>query len=635
MPIYPSGLSDAQKAAYDRRQTQFKESALGGEQAILGLKPVGEFNLREAIGQGRAAAIQNAAARAQSAAVNLARNPTSTTAAEQFRSLTETFRSGLSGLPSEVVSQLQVSTVPLGNIRAQKGGYSTTGTETIGGAQFSSGAAATRLAPEAGGLSSGQLGQIEPGRFTSLTSPTFRAGDFAEESYQAARFPISSAPATGTLVVPPPTTAQATPTNLWEFYTQRGQGLPSIQERSTLYESLGVGPASSYLAAGADNAAENQALLGALLAEERKAFPDRRVERTPIPQTLRVPTGQEDIKITEDISTTVPEAQAYSDARAFYEAESQRSNQRYRDIEKAMRGAIETRGTERGAETARLEEQYKVSANQSRLDEILALVGAETAAYAETRQNLQAETLPEGLSRGHLQKIARDNLYKMEILQAEGKALQGQLSTAEKRIDRALDLKFFTDAQFLSNLNNQLSRMEREGTADEKRRAEIMKATTKRQEDELKERKDMEKDVATFFANNAEAFRQAGVSMDEAITMGLTRATQAATPFLAAQERRDIRGQEALIATREAPKEKTKAELETQFIQYTLKIPENSMTVAQIQEQARKLGLDPLKTSLAGAIEAVNTVTGFTRGGEKLFRPFFKALGLRTTDIPD
>ena len=368
---------------------------------------------------------------------------------------------------------------------------------------------------------------------------------------EATRFPISSAPATGTLVVPPPTTAQATPTNLWEFYTQRGQGLPSIQERSTLYESLGVGPASSYLAAGADNAAENQALLGALLAEERKAFPDRRVERTPIPQTLRVPTGQEDIKITEDISTTVPEAQAYSDARAFYEAESQRSNQRYRDIEKAMREAIETRGTERGAEVARLEEQYKVSANQARLDEILALVGAETAAYAETRQNLQAETLPEGLSRGHLQKIARDNLYKMEILQAEAKALQGQLSTADQRIDRALDLKFFTDAQFLSNLNSQLNRMEREGTADEKRRAEIMKEATKRQEAELKERKDMEKDVAIFFANNAEAFRQAGVSMDEAITMGLTRATQAATPFLAAQERRDIRGQEALIAGRE------------------------------------------------------------------------------------
>tara|TARA_R100000049_G_C1928562_1_gene72690 strand:- start:188 stop:1162 length:975 start_codon:yes stop_codon:yes gene_type:complete len=216
-----------------------------------------------------------------------------------------------------------------------------------------------------------------------------------------------------------------------------------------------------------------------------------------------------------------------------------------------MREAIETRGTERGAEVARLEEQYKVSANQARLDEILALVGAETAAYAETRQNLQAETLPEGLSRGHLQKIARDNLYKMEILQAEAKALQGQLSTADQRIDRALDLKFFTDAQFLSNLNSQLNRMEREGTADEKRRAEIMKEATKRQEAELKERKDMEKDVAIFFANNAEAFRQAGVSMDEAITMGLTRATQAATPFLAAQERRDIRGQEALIAGRE------------------------------------------------------------------------------------
>ena len=446
---------------------------------------------------------------------------------------------------------------------------------------------------------------------------------------EATRFPISSAPATGTLTVPPPTTAQATPTNLWEFYTQRGQGLPSIQERSTLYESLGVGPASSYLAAGADNAAENQALLGALLAEERKAFPDRRVERTSIPQTLRVPTGEEDIKITEDISTTVPEAQAYSDARAFYEAESQKSNQRYRDIEKAMRGAIETRGTERGAEAARLEEQYKVSANQSRLDEILALVGAETAAYAETRQNLQAETLPEGLSRGHLQKIARDNLYKMEILQAEGKALQGQLSTAEERIDRALDLKFFTDSQFLSNLNSQLSRMEREGTADERRRVEIMKATTQRQEAELKERKGMEKDVATFFAKNAEAFRQAGVSMDEAITMGLTRAKEAASSFLAAQERRDIRGQEALLADREAPKEKTKAELETQFIQYTLRIPENSMTVAEIQEQARKQGLDPLKKSLAGAIEAVNTVSGFTRVGEQVTRPFWEFLGLR------
>jgi hypothetical protein len=189
-------------------------------------------------------------------------------------------------------------------------------------------------------------------------------------------------------------------------------------------------------------------------------------------------------------------------------------------------------------------------------------------------------------------------------------------------------LKFFTDSQFLSNLNSQLSRMEREGTADERRRVDIMKATTQRQEAELKERKGMEKDVATFFAKNAEAFRQAGVSMDEAITMGLTRAKEAASSFLAAQERRDIRGQEALLATREAPKEKTKAELETQFIQYTLRIPENSMTVAEIQEQARKQGLDPLKKSLAGAIEAVNTVSGFTRVGEQVTRPFWEFLGL-------
>ena len=133
-------------------------------------------------------------------------------------------------------------------------------------------------------------------------------------------------------------------------------------------------------------------------------------------------------------------------------------------------------------------------------------------------------------------------------------------------------------------------------------------AMAKANEVHQEERKDMEKDVATFFANNAEAFRQAGVSMDEAITMGLTRAKEAASSFLAAQERRDIRGQEALLATREAPKKKTKADLESLFIQYTLKIPENTMTVAEIQREARNLGLDPLKPSLAGAIEAVNTV---------------------------
>ena len=51
-----------------------------------------------------------------------------------------------------------------------------------------------------------------------------------------------------------------TPTNLYEYYTGKGQKLPSVQERSSIYERAGLGSALSYTG----TAPQNTALLGYL-----------------------------------------------------------------------------------------------------------------------------------------------------------------------------------------------------------------------------------------------------------------------------------------------------------------------------------------------------------------------------------
>lgn len=54
----------------------------------------------------------------------------------------------------------------------------------------------------------------------------------------------------------------ATPTTLYEYYTGKGQTLPSVQERAPVYQQYGLGSSSDY----AGTAEQNTALLGKLLA---------------------------------------------------------------------------------------------------------------------------------------------------------------------------------------------------------------------------------------------------------------------------------------------------------------------------------------------------------------------------------
>lgn len=55
----------------------------------------------------------------------------------------------------------------------------------------------------------------------------------------------------------------AKPTNLFEYYKQQGESLPSIQERSKLYENLGLGSAKAY----SGSAFQNKKLLDALQSD--------------------------------------------------------------------------------------------------------------------------------------------------------------------------------------------------------------------------------------------------------------------------------------------------------------------------------------------------------------------------------
>jgi hypothetical protein len=79
--------------------------------------------------------------------------------------------------------------------------------------------------------------------------------------------------------------------NLYDFYTGQGQALPSVQERSSIYEQAGLGSASTY----AGTAEQNTALLGKLQGGFKAEVPSqittndmsKAVTASPLPQEVQ------------------------------------------------------------------------------------------------------------------------------------------------------------------------------------------------------------------------------------------------------------------------------------------------------------------------------------------------------------
>lgn len=95
-------------------------------------------------------------------------------------------------------------------------------------------------------------------------------------------------------IPPAPATAQPIASNLFEFYEQRrptsGIALPSVAERSQLYEAFGLGTQADYIQAAPDNVEENQRLLAELLRRERQGVTDQQISPpTKIPDTIAPP----------------------------------------------------------------------------------------------------------------------------------------------------------------------------------------------------------------------------------------------------------------------------------------------------------------------------------------------------------
>lgn len=118
---------------------------------------------------------------------------------------------------------------------------------------FSSGEVKETDAPTRGGVGS-----------TSVNLAAYVSGSEATSKPNTGG--TSPAPSTGTAVsspVPVATKPGSSATTLYEWYTAQGLSLPSVSERSAVYESLGLGPKSYYTG----TAEQNVRLLAALKAK--------------------------------------------------------------------------------------------------------------------------------------------------------------------------------------------------------------------------------------------------------------------------------------------------------------------------------------------------------------------------------
>jgi hypothetical protein len=219
-------------------------------------------------------------------------------------------------------------------------------------------------------------------------------------------------------------------TNLYEYYASQGKTLPSLTERQSIAQQAGI---SGYAGTADQNTQ--------LLAHLQKTAP-----ATPVPSSTA--TNLEDLARTGKITTTPPAAPAF-------------------DLSKEL---ADFTAPKKPTEQDILADPA-VQQQQNTLNEITKQLNLYTIQTERLKDTALDSGYTTGFGSAAAARTAKDRAYDAMVLAANADAIRGNLSLAETRAERALQIKYDTATERIRQIRGDIIKNYDTFTAGEKKLA--------------------------------------------------------------------------------------------------------------------------------------------------------------------
>lgn len=223
---------------------------------------------------------------------------------------------------------------------------------------------------------------------------------------------------------------------LYDYYTSKGQALPSVQQRAPIYAQQGG--QGTYTG----TAEQNTFLLGKLQAPPAQTgVPSPTVPTTigasnlqGTTQPMQIPPYQAPQQNVPDINTLLAQFNAPSADQSAAQGEQG-------DILAQTKAILDKQGSQ-GARQSELEGQLGVPELNKNLVEIQNQIRALNAEAFQQTQNQEGRLVPQMAIVGEQERIQRLNAARQYGLAATAQAMQGSLALAQDSVERALRSEF-------------------------------------------------------------------------------------------------------------------------------------------------------------------------------------------------
>jgi hypothetical protein len=282
-------------------------------------------------------------------------------------------------------------------------------------------------------------------------------------------------------------------TNLFEYYQEQGQALPSVQERSSTYESLGLGSADSYVGSAEQNTQFLQTLQSGGTATQEPTF--QVFEPAPIPTDSLNQTVQQ---LPDPNQIQQQPVQSFEELTRDFQTQTSPQQQQLEQQQSGLLDELEGLISQSGEESQRLTELEgelgvnDIQRNIGELDkQIMGLVNQAKQAEV-TSQGRQASGFA---IKGEQAQIARQLQAQTFGLAAAKAAMQGDLALAQQRVQRALDAEFGALRADIEAKKFLLDNVRADLSEEQEQRAQIFEAKLADREAQIAQEQQSKEDI--------------------------------------------------------------------------------------------------------------------------------------------
>lgn len=243
----------------------------------------------------------------------------------------------------------------------------------------------------------------------------------------------------------------AQPKNLYEYYTQQGQTLPSIQERGILFEQAGLGKAKDY----GGTAQQNISLQASLTATPGDMTA---TDLTTGGQTIQIPSGKEEPSSTGPADAAVAGYEA--DMKAEYDrkkAALERSGQAIEDEPIVSKEELRAQGLEEIGYKEFVAEQKTIIAEAKTYRDTMAnMEGQKQQEIIAMREQGGISMVTRNAREGYIEMKWNSRIAEQAVLlnssMATLDALNNNMTRAQAFMDKAVDAVLYDQTQNLERL---------------------------------------------------------------------------------------------------------------------------------------------------------------------------------------